>query len=135
MRVEITGIGDTVDILNAVAPREASNLLRTIVHDIAGQLADSARELTPKDTGKLAASIKHKRARGRPGFIESDVTVPKKSFYWRFLEYGDGPDHVEHAMFARAIMAMRPDMDRVYLDTFIRKLQARLRREQNRKES
>ena len=26
----------------------------------------------------------------------------RNAFYWRFLEYGDGPDGVEHAFFLRA---------------------------------
>ena len=130
--ISITGIADVNRILEAIAPREAKNLMRATVQDIASQLAADARKNSPDKTGTLDANTKAKRERGSRDRVESSVIVGGKAFYWRFLEYGDGPDKVEHAMFLKALQAMRPNMDRVYMEAFGRKLEARLARERKR---
>lgn len=132
MSVEITGLADLNAVLNAVAPREAKNLLRATVLDIAKQLATEAKGSMPEDSGDMIAGTKAKRDRGTRDSIEASVVV-NGAFYWRFLEYGQGPDGVETAMFLKALQAMRPDMERVYLEAFGRKLAARLARERKRR--
>lgn len=128
---QITGIADINRTLKEIAPREARNLLRTTVQDIAAQLAKSGSANAPDgDTGKLKKGIKAKRERGTKEGVES--TVRATPFYWRYLEYGQGPDGVEHAFFLKALEEMRPNMDRVYLEAFVRKLEARLARERKR---
>lgn len=128
---QITGIADINRTLKEIAPREARNLLRTTVQDIATQLAKSGSANAPDgDTGKLKKGIKAKRERGTKEGVES--TVRATPFYWRYLEYGQGPDGVEHAFFLKALEEMRPNMDRVYLEAFVRKLEARLARERKR---
>ena len=84
----------------------------------------------PKDQGDLASGIKAKRERSPRD--RADATVRAAPFYWRFLEYGDGPDGVEHAFFLKALQSMRPEMDLVYLEAFARKLAARMARERKR---
>lgn len=133
MSVTITGLADLNAVLNAVAPREAKNLLRATVLDIAKQLAVGARGSMPEDTGDMIAATKAKRDRGTRDSIEASVVVGKDAFYWRFLEYGQGPDGLEYAFFLKALQAMRPDMERVYLEAFGRKLAARLARERKRR--
>lgn len=132
MRVKVEGIADVNRILETIAPREAKNLMRAVVYDMAKQLGDDAEGFSPDDTGNLDRSIKPKRERGSRDRIEATVRVAGKAFYWRFLEYGDGPDGVEHAMFLKALQAMRPNVDQVYLEAFGRKLEARLARERKR---
>ena len=132
MSVTITGLADLNAVLSAVAPREAKNLLRATVLDIAKQLAAEAKGSMPEDSGEMIAATKAKRDRGTRDSIEASVTV-SGAFYWRFLEYGQGPDGLEYAMFLKALQAMRPDMERVYLEAFGRKLAARLARERKRK--
>lgn len=132
MSVTITGLADLNAVLNAVAPREAKNLLRATVLDIAKQLATEAKGSMPEDSGDMIAGTKAKRDRGTRDSIEASVNVTG-AYYWRFLEYGQGPDGLEYAFFLKALQAMRPDMERVYLEAFGRKLAARLARERKRK--
>ena len=128
MTVRIRGIEDVSHVLTQIAPREGINLIRATVFDIAKQLADSAKGNSPDRTGLLDKVTKAKRSRGTRTTAVADVTVGKRAFYWKFLEYGQGPDKVEHAMFLKALQAMRPEMDRVYLEAFTKKLVARLAR-------
>jgi hypothetical protein len=121
----ITGIADVNRMLQEIAPREARNILKSTVHDIASQLGKSGKANSPKGDGKLRKGIKAKRERGSKTGVESTVRVAG-AFYWRYLEYGQGPDGVEHAMFLKALEAMRPDLDRVYLEAFVKKLEARM---------
>lgn len=129
MTARIRGIEDVNSVLTQIAPREGINLIRATVSDIAKQLAKSAKGYSPDRTGLLDKSTKHKPSRGTPTTAVADVVVANRAFYWRFLEFGTGPDNVEHAMFLKALQTMRPDMDRVYLEAFTRKLVARLARQ------
>ena len=132
--VKITGIAQVNDLLRTVAPREAKNLLRATVLDMANSMATEAITLTPDNpnTGKgdLHTSIKAQRDQGTQTRIEASVRVMnrRRNFFWRFLEYGQSPDHVQHAMFGRAVSNMRGHLDEIYLSTFVRKLEARLTR-------
>jgi HK97 gp10 family phage protein len=126
--VTITGIADVNRILAQIAPREAKNLMRATVQDLAAQVAKSAKANAPADEGDLKAGIKAKRQRGSRDIVASAVGVYGTAWYWRFLEYGQGPDGVEHAFFLKALQAIRPDIDRVYLEAFVGKLEARLAR-------
>jgi HK97 gp10 family phage protein len=127
---QITGIDDVNRTLQEVGPKVARNLLRATVQDIASQLAKSATEKAPRNKGRLKKGIKPKRERGTKTSVES--TVRAWPFYWRYLEYGQGPDHVEHAFFLKSLEEMRPNIDRVYLEAFVKKLEARLARERKR---
>lgn len=130
--ITVSGIADVNAILSQLPPRDGINLMRATVHDIATQLARSAKDKSPDDpstgAGDLKSSIKTKRRRQEKTKVNSDVIVLPSAFYWKFLEYGDGPDNVEHAMFLKALQAMRPEMDRVYLEAFAKKLIARMKR-------
>jgi HK97 gp10 family phage protein len=132
MSVTITGIADVNRALNEVGPKEGRNLIRATVQDIAQQLAKSAKKNAPSDGGALKAGIKAKRDKTTRDTVSSSVRV-YGAFYWRFLEYGDGPDNVEHAFFMKALQEMRPNMDRVYMDAFAKKLTARIKREMKRR--
>lgn len=132
MDYKIEGIADVNRTLKEIAPREAQNLMRATVQDIASQLAKSGKANARKGDGTLKKAIKAKRERTYPGKAESSVVVSKEAFYWRFEEYGQGPDGVEVAMFLRALEEMRPNMDRVYMESFVKKLEARLARERKR---
>lgn len=131
MSVKITGIEDVNRALNDFAPKDARNLIRATVQEIATQLAKVAKENAPADSGQLKAGIKAKRDKPTRNTVSSSVRV-FGAYYWRFLEYGDGPDGVEHAYFLKALQDMRPDMDRVYMEAFAKKLAARIKREMKR---
>lgn len=126
MSVKVTGIKDVKAILLDLGPKESTNLMRTVVADIAKQLAADGKANAPSDEGELKAGIGFKRDRGRRHFLAASVRA--LPFYWRFLEYGQGPDGVEHAMFLKALQKLRPEVDTVYLETFVRKLESRLAR-------
>jgi len=123
---QITGIDDVNRTLQDIAPREAKNLLRATVQDLAKALAEDAKKYMSSDEGDMEAGSKAKRERGSKTSVES--TVRNSMFYWRFREYGQGPDGVEDAMYLNALEAIRPDLDRVYLETFVKKYEALLAR-------
>jgi hypothetical protein len=122
--VEVSGIQNVVGILADMTPREAKNLMRATVADIAKQLAKTAKDYAPVDQGDVKGGIKHKRARGSKNVVAAEVVANTNgtSFHWRFREYGQGPDGREDAMFLTALMKMESEMQRVFLDTFTRKL-------------
>lgn len=128
MKVTISGIEDVNRVLQEIAPREARNILRATVNDIAKEAAARARAYSPNDTGRMDDLTKHRREKGTRNKVVSAVVVGRSAFYWRFLEYGTGPDRVEHAMFLKALRSMSADLDALYLTTFVRKLEARLAR-------
>jgi hypothetical protein len=131
--MRVRGLGDVREVLLSVGPREAKNLTRTVVFDIARQAATRGKANAPgPDQGTLVAATGVKRERGDKNTIRATVRVSGRAFYWRFLEYGDGPDKVEHGMFLRALQSMRPEMGSIYLETLARKLEARLARERKR---
>lgn len=128
MKVTLTGLDDVNNILTKIAPREAIKIMRTTVHGLAGRVRDESRLRSPVDDGVLVKAIRTKRRRARRGLIKSDVVVSKAAFYWRFLEYGQGPDGVEYAMFMRSIEKMRPDLTRYFVEEFGKKWEAALAR-------
>lgn len=136
--IVIRGVADVNRILADLAPSIAKNLMRTTVYDIAKTAADIVPKYTPDDpatgVGDLHTSIKAVRGRGSRTTVDASVNVmnTRRNFFWRFLEYGDGPDHVEYAMFLKTLEELRPNIERVYLEAFAKKLIARLQRERNR---
>lgn len=127
MSITINGIEDVNRILTSIAPREGRNILRATINDIAKTVATRAAERAPQDSGDLQGAIKPKRERGRRDTISATVRVGPKAFYWRFLEYGQGPDNVEHAFFLQTLQEIRPEIDEVYMRAFADKLAKRLR--------
>lgn len=131
--VRIRGVEDVNRVLRQVGPREGKNLLRATVTEIAKRLAADVRENSPDDTGVLDKETRHKRGKGSRTVVQAHVVIGSKAFYWRFLEYGRGPDGVEHAFVLKALQAMRPELDRVYLEVFADKLVRRINRELKRR--
>lgn len=135
MKVTVTGIADVNAILAQIAPREAKNLLRGTTLDIAKELAVDAKTYTPDDPATQAwvgTSFTAKRERGNRNTVAASTIVTKgkgsRSFIWRFLEYGTGPEGVEHAMFLKAFQKMKPEIVPTYLRIFGARLEARLKR-------
>lgn len=133
MKVTITGIADVNLILREIAPNEAKNLLRATVFEIAKELAADAKTYTPDDPRTQAwvgESFAAKRERGNRNTVAASTIVKDqgRSFIWRFLEYGTGPEGVEHAMFLKAFQKMKPEIVPTYLRIFGAKLEARLKR-------
>ena len=128
--IRITGIADVNRVLQEIAPREAINLLRTTTLDLAKGISKDAKAKAPRDKGDVSAGIKHKRALGDKNTVKSEVLANTNdtSFYWRFLEYGQGPDGVEHAFFLGALMQAQAEMEQRYLKSFTTKLTGRLAR-------
>jgi HK97 gp10 family phage protein len=127
-RVTITGIADVNRILSEIAPNEARNLLRATITEVAKDVAKLATENAPKESGALKNAISHKRERGKRNILAASAGVGKDAFYWRFPEYGQGPDGVEHAFFLRAVRSIEPELEARYLNIFGQKLENRLAR-------
>lgn len=126
MRIE--GVEDVEHILRAVGPRHARNLARATVHDMAKAIRDDAKEGMPENEGTMKKATKHKRERARGSRFSSTVRVGRKAFYWRFLEYGLGPDGVAYDFFLRALQKMRGDMHQQFFVSFGKKFEATLAR-------
>lgn len=124
IETELRGLEDVDRLLSQIAPRQAKNILRATVHDMAKEIRDDARDGMPKDEGTLKKATRHKRERGTPSTIESTVRVSKAAFYWRFLEYGDGPDGVAYDFFYNATQKMRAQMMQRFLVSFGKKFEA-----------
>lgn len=130
--VEIRGLEDVDRMLGEIAPNQAVNIMRVTVHGIAGDIKKEAVADMPRDEGDMEEATKHKRRRMRGGWIRSDVLVGPEAFYWRFLEYGQGPDGVEHAFFYTQVERFRRNMHRVFVEQFGKKWEAALKRARRR---
>lgn len=137
MSVRISGLDRVSRILAEVAPKEARNLAINTVQQVASDIAKNAAARVPIDQGVVKRAIKARRRNTHGGNkIASSVLVQRSGkgdgFYWRFLEYGQGPDGVEHAFFLKAFNDYKADRDRKYLDAFEKVLARRIQRAINR---
>lgn len=124
----IKGMDDVEKTLSEMAPRQALNLMRSTVHGVAGGIAKDAKTFMSKDTGTMIKSTKIARRRVTLGRARSDVVVTRAAFYWRFREYGQGPDGIEDAMFMKATAIFRANMDQIFVTMFGKKFEAALAR-------
>jgi HK97 gp10 family phage protein len=122
--VTITGINDVGKVLTQIAPQQAKNLLRSTTYAMAQEITKDAKASAPQDHGDLHVAMKTRRAKARVGIeaAGAEAIVGRRAFYWRFLEYGQGPDGVEHAFYMRAIKAMESKMADMFLRIFVSKL-------------
>lgn len=86
MSAEIIGMKDLEKLLLDVMPREANNIARRTVTNIAASMRKEMRPKVPKAEGDLRKGIKSKRNRGKPNYVEAQVY--SEEFYWRFQEHG-----------------------------------------------
>lgn len=131
-KMTLRGLNDVNKVLGDIAPREAKNIMRTTIHDMAKEVRDDARDDMPVDEGVLKRETKHKREKIRNNRVRSTVRVGKQAFYWRFLEYGDGPDGVAYDFFLKAVNKMRSKLEARFMVSFGRKFEAALARARKR---
>ncbi|MGB1215399.1 MAG: HK97 gp10 family phage protein [Pikeienuella sp.] len=129
-KFQIKGLDDVNELLGEIAPKHAKNIMRSTVHGVAGELRNSIKKKSPKDSGDLKRSEKTKRRRQKGSKIASDVLIGE--FYWRFLEEGSGPDGVEHAMVMKTVAEYRASGNEVALRQYVKKLEAKIKREQKK---
>lgn len=125
MTVEIRGIDDVRRVLREVMPKEARILSRQTVKDVADEIASEARSIMPVDEGKMRAGTRARAERDKDGEARASVRV-RNAFYWRFLEYGDGPDGIEHAFFLRSKEKVMRNIDTIATQKFVKRLAARI---------
>ena len=134
--IRVEGLEELQKTLADLAPREAFNLSRAVVHGVAQQVAQRARARVPVDSGTLKKAIKARRGnpRNNGGKPFSDVVVERgnnaqhDAFYWRFLEYGTRTGIAEHKFIGNAIEAVRPEIPGLMREQFGKKLEALLAR-------
>lgn len=95
---------------------------RKMVRGVADAIVQEAKSLVPVDSGTLRQSIVARSERDQGGIEFAAVKVKADAYYWRFLEYGSGPDGVEHAFFMRARAKVFADIDRVVVASFLREM-------------
>lgn len=132
MTIKVIGIEDIAKTLTELAPKQAQSIMRNTVQGVAQQMAKDARKDMPVESGALRKATRAKRERALPGKVSSTVRVNQKAFYWRFLEYGQGPDGVEYAFFLKRVVDFRSKMDAVLTEQFGKKLEAALTRARKR---
>lgn len=131
-RITLKGIEDVNEVLKELAPKHAKNIMRATVHDVAKKVAADSREGMPEDEGTMIKATKHKRERSTRTSVRSTVRVARTAFYWRFLEYGDGPDGVAYDFFFNAVQRMRAKLPQQFLESFKDKFEAALARAKKR---
>jgi HK97 gp10 family phage protein len=121
----VSGTDDIERLLERIAPKEAQKIMRDTHHSIAMEIAKDARKNMSgtKDTGEMQRQTRARRARAKEGKMISTVNVgtgrsKNAPFYWRFLEYGQGPDGVEHAFFGRALKRAKSEHVPRFLKAF-----------------
>ena len=127
MSLVIRGIDDVRRVLGDLMPREAQKLKRQTALALAQDIAKDAKERMPARTGQMKAATKAQSENAGSDF-DATVRVGKQAFYWRFLEYGQGPDGVEHAMFLQARQHVMSNFEGRVAEHFKRKLAAAMRR-------
>ena len=125
MSVEIRGIDDVRRLLTDLMPREARLLTRQTTKDVAEAIVDASTPLMPVDSGDMRAGTRARQERDKDGEGRASVRV-RGAFYWRFLEYGDGPDGIEHAFFMRGKERVMSNIDSIATQKFVKRLAARL---------
>lgn len=137
--IEVIGADDLAKVLDQFAPKVANNLMRAVVHGVAGEITKRAKRNAPKKTGNLRKSIKTKRRRGKPFKPVSDVHVTTGSnakndgFYWRFIEHGTQTGIAERPFVRPAKEAVMGQLDSIMKDQFKKKLTAAVKREQKKR--
>ena len=141
MGIDIDGMSELNAMLDDIAPREARNLNRAVIHGIAATIAKDAKANAPKgDSGNLKKAIKAKRRRPKnPDKPFSDVMVEhgkgakNDGFYWRFLEYGT--QRIAARPFIQpAIDAANQNILQIYKEQFFKKWAQKLKREAKKKQ-
>ncbi len=125
MTVEIRGIDDVRRLLTDIMPREARLLTRQTTKDVAEAIVDASTPLMPVDSGDMRSGTRARQERDKDGEGRASVRV-RRAFYWRFLEYGDGPDGIEHAFFMRGKERVMSNIDSIATQKFVKRLAARL---------
>ncbi|WP_424974263.1 HK97-gp10 family putative phage morphogenesis protein [Dinoroseobacter sp. S124A] len=137
MSIRIKNDRDVMAVLLTVAPREASNLNRTTVHGIAGDVRDGIKAVAPDNPyttrGDIVRSTKAKRERGSRYYAKSSVRIETKrggkktAPYWTFIE--NGTVKMRARPFVRPLVEKtRPRLPMLYRKQFGLKLAARLAR-------
>ena len=125
MSVDLNGLNELKGWLSVTAPDLARQLAGDMVLDVAEGIAGEARRIMPVDQGEMKAKTKAKRGRSTKNQKVAEVRCG--AFYWLFLEHGDGPDGVEHAMFRRAQETVQAGLDRAEFKRFRSRLQGALK--------
>lgn len=129
MGCTVTGLDDVIRILEDVAEKHAKPLASDFCTDVAEAIAEEAKKNMAGTviTGQMRSLTIAERSQGK-NFGMASVRVGKDAFYWRFLEYGDGPDRIEHAFFMRAREKVFASIDSVAARRFKERLAKLMKR-------
>lgn len=122
MTVKVDGLDAVLALLEDVAEKHAKPLTADFCMDVAEAIVDEAKPLMPVDSGDMRRLTVAERGKGQRYAGSASVNVGRDAYYWRFLEYGDGPDGIEHAFFARAREKVFQNIDDVAADRFKERL-------------
>tara|TARA_Y100000310_G_C20701393_1_gene830267 strand:- start:2119 stop:2553 length:435 start_codon:yes stop_codon:yes gene_type:complete len=141
MTMVVEGLEDVQKLLERDAPKQANNIMRSVIQGVASEIAKEAKKNVPRQTGNLRKAIKAKRRRGKPGFPVSDVIVTSgksqrnDGFYWRFVEFGtQGENPQSEQPFIRpAKQKIQSNLPQILEDQFVKKLKANIKRIQKKR--
>lgn len=132
--INVRGGRQVEHILKDIAPKEAERLLKQTVSAIASDIVKEAKKemrfTGPFSTGRMRRSVAKRQRRTRNQIVQTDITVGKRAFYWRFYEYGDGNVRARR-MFGKAINKTRATLAARFDKLFMQKLENRLKKLRN----
>ena len=129
--IRVEGLEEVSSALTDFTPREATNILRGLMYDIAATLRNEIRARAPRDTGDLRKSIAAKRSRMRRGVIGAEVYTKEKGWYWHFAEYGT-THHSERPYIRPAIQDLEAKLPMILDVKFARRLTKAAEKKANR---
>lgn len=129
MSIVIKNGAQVKHVLETLAPRTASNLVRATVHGVAGDVRDEIKRAAPDDpatrSGDIKRTTKAKREKQQGSYFSSTVRIG--AFYWRFLEFGTV--HITARSFVlNSVERIRPRLPDLFRLQFGKKLEAALKR-------
>lgn len=141
LALSLEGIDDLNDTLRNLALNEATNLLRTTVHGIAGEASKRISQNAP--SAHLRKGFRPVRRRGERGRPISEVRAKADASDWRWEEFGTG-ERVQKTTGRRTgrmparpfvvaqVEQLRREMPAIYREQFGKKLEAQLARKAKR---
>lgn len=130
---DVVGEEHVARTLSQIGPREARNLMRSVVRALAQDVRKGAiKNMTwtrGYSTGATKRGTKLRQRKIRDGQVQFDIVV-QGAFWWRFHEYGQGVP--ERAMFGRSLHRIRHQVGPMFDRLFLKKWEAAMARQRRR---
>ncbi len=125
--VKITGLKPLLKNFK-LTQRDMRTLGRTATHTVARMVTKRAKQLAPKDEGRLRKALKTKRRKEKSGMFRSDTIVnvgasrkdQAGAWYWHFLEYGTKAQGAQPYI-GPALKQIEPEAMRIFREDIVKR--------------